>query len=441
MKIGQALHNVVGHLHGTHARTPATEPLVIDTTALHDPAPTGSAFDRYRVGEVDRNGPVRSAEEVLAAHPQLGPITSKEAYVNAVDVTAGLLPPGISLALTGRPSKKFSQVLDAAQPYGYQQQAFKPVDPLGDACLIKRCYEIPAHLFDGVVRNTPGKMMAVLKSHFGKGETEAKSPAAGPEQEPFEAYKEPPLKVDALVNQFMRDIQDSPYPPYLGEEHKWSPEAGSFLHFGFARSLGRFAKGKDSFPAPLLGCSKLFLMLADGQTSRYAVTGQEEPLHTWLMGQKDFTVKPHDLLRESYNLNKGNLYMTFMTVENLLSRDWTNGDRANFPEQQKLAYIRNDSSPHGDKFGAWYHMYGAALYALMRPPAVAKFVGETEAVGSYILSGPDPQEDHMNRQGAEFGSKVRKMMQDGTWEVKVPPDAETNYLTGRNWQLERAQQA
>ena len=64
----------------------------------------------------------------------------------------------------------------------------------------------------------------------------------------------------------------------------------------------------------------------------------------------------------------------------------------------------------GDNFAAWYHFFGTALYALKRPAWLAQVVARTETAGSILLEGPDRQEAFINRQGAEFGSLLRRMV-------------------------------
>jgi hypothetical protein len=300
---------------------------------------------------------------------------------------------------------KFSALFDNAQAFGYQQTQYQPVDALGDACLVKRLSHIPGDITRVVLERAEDKIHeAAPRNH-----TEA-----APATPSFEIRQDLPMDVDALTARFVSDIAQSGIAPILGEEHEWSPEAKG----AHVNALG----------------SKLFLMLADGQTSHYAVTGQEGTLKNWAMGQKDFSILPHDLLRESYRLNHGDLYQTFLTCENVLNPDWKNPDRAQDPLQQKLAYIRSDSAPLGDKYGAWYHLMGAALYGLMRPALIARSVAEIEAAGSYVMGGPDPQEDAMNRLGARFGSLLRKRVQENDW--KVDPTADQDYMRARNLQMQ-----
>lgn len=146
------------------------------------------------------------------------------------------------------------------------------------------------------------------------------------------------------------------------------------------------------------------------------------------MQYDDRSVKIDDVLKESYVLNRGDIYLTLLTAENVLGRDFFDADRANRPLQKKLQYIRNDSKPEGDNFGAWYHFAGLALYSLVRPEWMAKSVAAVETFGSLFTEKSDKQENHINRLGAEFGSKLKKMIKEETWKNPLPPTADLEYM-------------
>ena len=79
----------------------------------------------------------------------------------------------------------------------------------------------------------------------------------------------------------------------------------------------------------------------------------------------------------------------------------------------RLSYLRSDSAPEGDNFGGWYHLFGAALYSMMRPDWKAKLSLKVEDMGSLILEGKDPQEDHINQLGMKLGWGLRKIAAEG----------------------------
>lgn len=312
---------------------------------------------------------------------------------------------------------EFKEWIKNSNAEHYQQTEFKMVDPKGDAFLMRRLDLIPGKLLDALVHNNYRKDDAIEEDDQKKI--------------PYQIGKTKSVDVDRLINRIRQLMRDTPkITPVRGEEHEWCPEAKRYLLYGFWHRLGRFLTGKQKdFPAPLLFRSKLFLLLACGWTSRYAVTGQEKELEARLMTYPDRGVQLHDAFGESYLLNRGNVYLTLLTLENVLAGDPYRLDRDQMPIQKKLAYIRNDSAPVGDNYGAWYHFFGIGMYGLMRPGFVSRSVGEIEALGSYFLEGPDKQETYFNRMGAIFGRKLAKMLKRETWKQPLRPDERTDYMT------------
>jgi len=127
-------------------------------------------------------------------------------------------------------------------------------------------------------------------------------------------------------------------------------------------------------------------------------------------------------------LNKGDIYLTLLTAENTLAKNPYKKDRDEDPLQKKLSYIRNDSEPLGDKYGGWYHFFGAALYGLLRSGFTSKSVVLTEAFGSLFLEGPDRQETLINVAGADFGNKLKKMLKNEQWKNVLAGTDDRNYM-------------
>lgn len=345
----------------------------------------------------------------------LGSFIDKGKYMNSLDIAGATLPgPLMNVIIPEKPDEPFSQkVSDAPGDFRYRQTESKPIDPEGDAHLIRDLDHVPGEL---------------LKSFFDRNAKQEKP--VGEVKSTIIPGKQKPVNMDALINKFKQIIQENPQiTPTMGKEHQWSPQANKYLKFGFIRRLFGFLGKKNSFPVPLMGRTKLFLCLACGWTSRYMKTGSEDELKSKLMKYKDKSIDIHDVLRESYILNKGNLYETLLTAENVLGGEIYKKDRSQAPLQKKLKYIRNDSKQEGDNYGAWYHLMGAGLYSMMRPGWVAKSVVEIESFGSLFLEGKDPQEDHINRLGAEMGTKLKQMMKDGSWKKPVKPETDTQYMT------------
>lgn len=293
----------------------------------------------------------------------------------------------------------------------YQQDSLQLVDPTGDAHLIRRLDTIPIKLGIIIFGGKP-----LPQSVDNKRREDAVL-----NNEPFVIGRSVPIDIERLLNK-CAEIMRGHYPdifPTLGEEHQWSPEAKEYLPRAYWHRLGRHISGyQQDFPAPLLGRSKLFLCLACGWTSKYCVTGTETALTNFIMSKPDRSVQPHELFEESYVLNRGNIYLTFLACENILTSDPHRKGRYKDPLQQKLAYIRHDSSEAGDNYGAWYHLFGIALYGMLRPELKGLIVADAESIGSFFIEGSDRQEDMINHYGAIFGQKYRKMLEDGSWWLR-----------------------
>ncbi|MEQ8191200.1 MAG: hypothetical protein ABRQ39_24765 [Candidatus Eremiobacterota bacterium] len=295
----------------------------------------------------------------------------------------------------------------------YLQDDYKLVDPKGDAYLI------------GELDQVPRKLIKALYEFTCKNKDNVEDV-----KEDFTIGHKKPIKTDALANKIIEIIQEHPeIEPKMGEEHKWSPEAQKYLYYGFWDRLKDFVKGDyKEFPAPLLLRSKFFLLLACGYTNRYMVTGKEGELEKKLLSCPDGSLQIHDVFRESYILNKGDIYLTLLTAENTLAKNPYKKDRDEDPLQKKLSYIRNDSKPLGDKYGGWYHFFGAALYGLLRSGFTSKSVVITEAFGSLFLEGPDRQETLINVAGADFGNKLKKMLKNEQWKNVLTGTDDRNYM-------------
>ena len=302
----------------------------------------------------------------------------------------------------------------------YQQDSLMMVDPMGDACLIRQLDTIPPKLLSYIFKGDLPQVIAEKEKKQVNG--------------PYKIGTTLPIATDRLLNSCM-DIMRRHFPdivPVEGEEHVWSPQAAEYLRTGFWHRLGQHSRGRQKdFPVPLLGGSKLFFCLALGWTSRFCVTGMEQDLEAWIMSRPDRSVLPHDLFEQSYVLNGGNIYLTFLTCENVLASTPQRIERDSDPIQQKLAYIRHDSREVGDNYGAWYHFFGAALYGMQRGGMKSRIVVNAESLGSFFVEGPDRQEALLNSLGANFGHAFRKMLESARWIFPLPPEAGTDYmLTG-----------
>lgn len=287
---------------------------------------------------------------------------------------------------------------------GYQQDRVMLVDPQGDAMLIRKLDTAFVKLASAFFHQDLPQAVSDRERKAGEAD--------------FKIGKTYSLDNELLLEQFA-DILRRNYPaisPYIGEEHRWSPEARVYNLYGYWHRLWRRIAGEQQdFPIPVFMRSKLLMCLACGWTSRYCITGTEEALKERIMSYPDHSLQIHELFAESYVLNQGNLYMTLLSCENVLTGQPHRSEREFDPLQQKLSYIRNDSKPLGDNYGAWYHFFGIALYGMLRPQFVSTFVANTESLGSFFMEGPDPQETLINYYGALFGRELRRIIEKGSW--------------------------
>ena len=108
-----------------------------------------------------------------------------------------------------------------------------------------------------------------------------------------------------LFTQIIFEEQNNGIQPSVGQVHDWSPEI------------------REAFPRHMtMRFSKLLTCLALGVSSKYLVTGQEQSLRAFLLLQENNTVTFEKIFRQSYRLNQGNIYLSLLTIENLLSANW-----------------------------------------------------------------------------------------------------------------------
>lgn len=341
---------------------------------------------------------------------------------------------------------EFRQWLETSQGEHYQQTEYTPVDPRGDAYLIRKLDQVPLKLVKALLGrddyhsadssyDQTGGTVEVIQQQIDEEEKPSLFEKLFGEKD-YEIGKTRSLDIDRLLNAYRVVINE--FPEFFvrpGDEMDWSPEAERYMITGFWHRLGELISGKrKDIPAPLLMRSKLFLCLACGYTSRYMITGMEDTLLQRLMSYPDRTVQLTDAFRESYRLHRGDMFLTMLCLENVLAGNPYIEDRSQQPLQKKLVYLRNDYPEKGDNYGAWYHFHGIGLYGMIRSTLVARAVAEIESLGSIFLEGFDRQEDFINRNGARFGVKLRKMIDSGeAWEP-LPLFARTDFLTQQEFQ-------
>lgn len=199
--------------------------------------------------------------------------------------------------------------------------------------------------------------------------------------------------------------------PRFGEIHRWSKE--------FKSQRSGFKEHFKSIP------SKILTVLSGGKSAALLKAGPEEELRQFILDQDDLSLVPKELFRKSYQLNQGNIYLSLLTIENVLSEYWLHPKRHQLKQTNKLKPIGKLFGSHGDVFGHWYHLFGMIYYAYAEGAFMAKLSGKTEALGSLVLSGfkGEAQENRMNMLGAEVGVLLRKFMlareKGEIFEIKV----------------------
>lgn len=185
----------------------------------------------------------------------------------------------------------------------------------------------------------------------------------------------------------------------IGEKHKWSEE---------------FKKNRKLFSSDTLKSipSKILSTLSGGRSEALLVTGQEKALREFLLSSEDQSITPQELFRKSYQLNKGNIYLSLLSIENALSKYWLTPNRAQLVQTQKLKPFSKVFGSHGDVFGHWYHLFGMIYYGYADGGFMAKVAGKTESLGSLVLSGfkNERQENRINMDAGKVGSELRRFM-------------------------------
>ena len=185
---------------------------------------------------------------------------------------------------------------------------------------------------------------------------------------------------------------------HKGEKHRWSSE--------FQAEKTKFKDNLKSAP------SKLMAALSGGKSSNLLVTEKESDLEKFILEQNNLSLTPKELFRKSYQLNQGNVYLSLLTVENVLSKHWLHPKRNELKQTNKLKPIGKVFGSHGDVFGHWYHLFGIMTSGFADGKLNAQVAAEVEARGSWFISGfkNERQENMINRVGAKVGGNLREFM-------------------------------
>lgn len=181
------------------------------------------------------------------------------------------------------------------------------------------------------------------------------------------------------------------------------------LHASFGR-IHTWSAGRTS------GLSKIIMALATASSSRFLYVGHEEELIEWIKKRPDNSVSIEALFHKSYILNGGNVYLTLLTIENVLSDATFEENRENTAVNRKLADLYAGSP---NKFGDWYHMFGTMLAGYVGEPA--RLIAKLYGIYRRISRGGAAEKATMaaDKVGADMGVELRGLVSEKDEEVKA----------------------
>jgi hypothetical protein len=237
----------------------------------------------------------------------------------------------------------------------------------------------------------------------------------------FNVSRKAPFKKDEMIERLQNVIKvyeekNKDKKVFVGEFHDWDQSKKKELAKEFPQSLV---------------FSKILTSLALGVSSKFLKTPNDTELRSWLESQDVVSVEIEDLFLKSLELNQGDLYLTLLSIENILSEYWKTPRRDQIIQTTRLKSITNHcpGSKPEDVYGSWYHMFGMMLYGCVSGPVAADFVARTENTGSRILDaksvkregenvllhllvGSDPQEEKINRISGHVGHGLCKAIRE-----------------------------
>lgn len=290
--------------------------------------------------------------------------------------------------------------IELGQLLNYQQDRYQLEDPMGDHALLNLLHATSARV---VWLTLNGDGYSKLLNDINESRDKFEYKPIGIDR--FSILREP-KPVDNLEsdrNTWLKD-EDVFIGVILDEEKNGIvPEAG-VCH----RWSSSYRNNPQTFPMPYMFFSKLFLALAYGESSVYFITEKEEQLAEWILKQQVRTVSLKEVFRKSYQLNSGDVYLSILTVTNVISRFWTFNDRESLPIATRLQIITSTQSDLGDNYGSWHHFWGMTLFGYCHGATSAKLVGWIESIGSHMVSGRDePDEDYINKYAGQVGAQLR----------------------------------
>ncbi len=291
------------------------------------------------------------------------------------------------------------------EPNLYRQTTYKLVDPEGDRALIERANSVPKNILASLINKEGPQDKDWLPDP-----REWEDPLSDliPQPAPTEGIsvqgRENPLILESFKKTLTQVIQEEARKgilPVIGTAHDWSAAY----------------KNKHVMSQ----ASKLLVALALGFTDRFMITGKEENLRQWILTENYESITLPEMFRASYRLNHGNVYLTLLTIENVLANNWRFVGRESLPITKRLRPISSGHNYKGDRYGTWYHFFGMILYGYVHGGNQAKVVGKIEALGSNVLSPVlnQNQKQWFNILGGYVGAHLKQVLKEKSYKTFI----------------------
>ena len=298
----------------------------------------------------------------------------------------------------------------------YQQTDYSLFDTVGDKALIERVSKAPKNIIKFFGKSEPD----LSKNAFAEWVPDESDRVETADDKAFGRLEDPnkiniqgrekPINVKRFTESLIQIMKDeninSSITPKLGEFHEWAPET-------FEKYRGQNL---------IIGFNKVFVALCMGFTSRFMKTDQEENLKTWILTQPFNSIELAEMFRQSYRLNNGDVYLSLMTIENILASNWRYKGRENLPVTKRLKPFVSGYNYDSDRYGTWYHFFGMIIFGYMKGGLTADIVGRVEALGSNIMSKfkvDKTQKQWLNRLGGYVGDGLKEAVVSGSWNNRV----------------------
>lgn len=212
--------------------------------------------------------------------------------------------------------------------------------------------------------------------------------------------KKTPLNPNALSGELIKVIEEEEKKGIVlsrGEAHVWSQE---------------FIKQRKTLSMQMMRSipTKILAALSIGKTVDLLVTEKEKDLLAFILSQETSSLTVPEIFRKSFQLNHGNLYLTLLTIENVLADGWLHPRRSEFKRTENLKPFARVFGSQGDVFGHWYHLFGMMYFGYVKGSFHAAVAGKVEAIGSSVVSKfkGERQENRINMAGGRIGDNLRK---------------------------------